>query len=160
MKAFKRFKDVIAGAVLLLISAIYFSGSFFKTSLIMKAKYGPGFMPKIYAVLLACLSIALIISGWKTAKTNTAKEETEEADVKSLIAVVLTIVFLAVYLILIEIIGFLAASAVYLFAQAWLLAKKKNYLVLTLFSVITALLIYLLFVKVLGLTLPTGILKY
>lgn len=54
-------------------------------------------------------------------------------------------------------IGFLLATVVYLFAQAWLLSQKKNYLQLILFCIIGSVLTYLLFVNVLGLMLPKGI---
>ena len=63
MKRAKQYQDVIAGIILLVISAAYYSGSFFETSGIMQVEYGPDFMPKIYAVLMGLLSIALIVTG-------------------------------------------------------------------------------------------------
>ena len=161
MRRFKQYQDVIAGLIFLMISIAYYSGSFFETSSIMQAKYGPDFMPKVYAVLLGILSVALIVTGIRKAKKYEAPEgEASQPDVRSVITVVLSLVCIGVYIYLVKTIGFLIASALYLFCQAWLLSQKKNYLTLILFSVIGSVLIYLLFAKVIGLLLPKGILGF
>ena len=157
MKKFKQYQDVIAGVGFLLISAAYYSGSFFETSSLMKAEYGPDFMPKIYALLLAVLSVALIVTGIRKAKTYAVPEGTQAFDPRSAVTVVLSLICIAAYIFLIDVVGFLIASALYLFAQAWLLSQKKNYGMLILFSVLGAVLVYLLFAKVIGLLLPKGI---
>ena len=158
MKRAKQYQDVIAGIILLVISAAYYSGSFFETSGIMQVEYGPDFMPKIYAVLMGLLSIAPIVTGIKKAKKYAQENHAEDAvDIRSVVTVVLSLVCIGLYIFLIEAIGFLFATAVYLFAQAWLLSQKKNYLQLILFCIIGSVLTYLLFVNVLGLMLPKGI---
>lgn len=161
MKKFKQYQDVIAGVIFLILSAAYYSGSFFETSGIMQAKYGPGFMPKIYAGVMGLLSIALIAVGlWKARKYEAPEGETGQLDKQAVFSVVLSLLLVVGYIYLIKIIGFLTASALYLFCQAWLLSPKKNYLLLILFSAVCSVLIYLLFAKGIGLLLPKGILGF
>lgn len=161
MKKLKQYQDVIAGAVFLILSAAYYSGSFFETSSIMQAKYGPDFIPKIYAVMMGVLSIALLITGIRKAKASeTSAEDADWLDKRSVVTVALSLLLIAGYIHFINIIGFLAASALYLFCQAWLLSQKKNYLMLVLFSAVCSILVYLLFAKVIGLVLPKGILGF
>ena len=158
MKKFKQYQDVIAGIVFLLVSSVYFSSSFFETSGIMQVKYGPDFMPKIYAVLMALLSAALIITGLnKAGKYKETGEDVVQADKKSVQTVMASFLLVAGYIYLIKSLGFLMASVLYLFGQAWLLSQKKNYPVLLLFSIVGAVAIYLLFAKAIGLLLPKGI---
>lgn len=160
MKKFKQYQDVIAGVAFLILSVAYYSGSFFETSSLMKAEYGPDFMPKVYAVLMGILSIALIVTGIQKAKKVSPSEEECVFDMRSAVTVALSLIFIGVYIFLIEVVGFLIASALYLFTQAWLLSQKKNYGLLILFSVIGAVAVYLLFAKGIGLTLPRGILGF
>ena len=161
MKKFKQYQDVIAGVAFLVISVAYYAGSFFETSGIMKAQYGPDFMPKVYAVLMGILSIALIVTGIRKARRYVPPDGAEPLDLHAVATVMLSLLCMGVYIFLIGILGFLTASALYLFCQAWLLSQKKsNLMTLIVFAVVGAVLIYLLFVKGIGLQLPRGIMGF
>lgn len=159
MKRWNQYRDVYAGVIFLVISLAYYSGSFFETSSLMQAEYGPDFMPKIYAVLLGLLSVALIATGAGRARRYEAPEgEAAGFDRQAAFTAGMSLVCITAYIYLIKLLGFLIASFLYLFCQAWLLSpKKKNVLGLLVFAVIGAALIYLLFAKGIGLQLPRGI---
>ena len=64
----------------------------------------------------------------------------------------------ALYIVLLDKIGFTIASILYLFSQMIMMAKKpiskKNYVVYAIISVVTAVVLYLMFVKGFKLILP------
>lgn len=155
-----KYRDIIVGAVFCIIALVYFKESFFETNNLTRAQYGPQFMPRIYAVALLVLNLALIIQGIGKLKKNQEPSEEQkkrEWSITQALPVIFSILLIAVYIFLIEKIGFLIATIFYLFFQAMILAKKKNYMGLILFAVITAAVIYFLFVKLLNVQLPSGI---
>lgn len=84
-------------------------------------------------------------------------------DKKMIFSVVLTFVLLIGYVGLLELVGFVIMSSIFIFLMTmWLLPKdqrnKKQLILTAIIAVVFASCVYLLFVKGFALTLPAGIL--
>ena len=163
MGSLKKYRDSLTGIVLLLISALYFKGSFIKTSQLMTAQYGPDFMPKIYSAVLAGLSILLIAGNLKKVKKEAAKDE-RQGETGSALRTVMTILLVLVYITCMKKVGFLIASAVYMILQLCLAAypgtTKQDYVKFMLFGIAASVALYYLFAALFSLALPRGILGF
>ena len=129
-------------------------------------RVGASFLPRVAAVLFAILGILLVASSFRCAPTDPiiVKEEGREPTEKisgGLPAVLLSAVLMCAYVGLMSRIGFIITSAIYIFFQILVLAKeaKRQYLLFAVISVVTPLLIYLLFVHVFKVMIPAGILS-
>jgi putative tricarboxylic transport membrane protein len=162
----KKYGDLFSGVFLLILSIALFIGSFGVKRLTISS-IGSGFVPKVVAVLLAMVSIAIIRHGIiaarkkapaeKSKKTQCAPEETEKLHVKGLLG---TLGLITIYIAAMAPIGFLITTAVYLFLQITVLATKeqRKYPLFIIISILTSLSVYFTFVKVFHLMLPAGIL--
>ncbi|MGE4284728.1 MAG: tripartite tricarboxylate transporter TctB family protein [Clostridia bacterium] len=156
----KRYGDILSGAFMLLIAAAMFISSF-SIKVLTVSKIGAAFVPQLIAGVLAILSILVIINGYRSlqlAKANS--EEMEKDEPIRTEAVVGTIIVLLAYVVLLEKIGFIITTALYLFAQFFILADKSQRKI-PLFAglaIIISVGVYYLFVNVFQLMLPPGIL--
>lgn len=156
----KRYKETIYGAIFFIVAVAYYATSF---SIKMYRGYGDTgvdsrFLPQLLATFLMILSVVQIIHGLKNSKTYSGISDT---DAKMFgLKVILTVIFIAVYIALMPVIGFLIMTALYLFFQITLLmpAEQRNYLLSAKIAVVFSTIVYFLFVQVLSLILPRGIL--
>lgn len=164
-------KDIISGAVIGVFSVVYLL-------LISDIRIftGPGaaplsarFIPAMWGAILFILSLILLFRGLRNRKAARRQAETAARAGFSLrqlwaqnTEVILTFVILAVYIYLLKPVGFLIMSAFYIFAEALVLSKKgKRRAALTLILAITAaVLIDFVFVRLLYVMLPKGILGF
>ncbi|MFQ3621011.1 MAG: tripartite tricarboxylate transporter TctB family protein, partial [Spirochaetales bacterium] len=117
------------------------------------------------ATLLAILSLVLMVQS-VTKKASSRADGTSiggeldiDAQKKRRKRVQLTFLLILLYLILLEPIGFLITTTLYLFFQFWVLSKGKPKLPLYgIIAILTSLGVYYLFVRVFILFLPPGIL--
>lgn len=164
-------KDIISGAVIGAASIIY---------LLLTCQIniftGPGaaplsarFVPAMWGAILLVLSIMLLVRGLMNRKAAIQKAETAEKGGFSLkgfylqnTEVILTFVVLAVYIYLLKPVGFLIMSALYIFAEALILSKrgKRHVLTALLLAVAASALIDFVFVRLLYVMLPKGILGF
>ena len=163
MTAESRKRDLYLGIGFLLFSIGVWIASFSIKHLVV-ARIGSAFVPQLAATLLALLSIVLILQSVLQASRGTSmvekstEQETEAAS-KRKKRVRMTFLLILFYLIFLEPIGFLLTTALYLFLQFWVLARRKPNLPLYgIIAVSTSVIIYYLFVKVFVLLLPAGIL--
>lgn len=116
-------------------------------------------MPKLAAVLLFCMGLALLIQESKIhmEKTSATAKEEEPCCYKAVLA---TFGLILAYAALVGSVGFLLTSAVYLFLQMLVLTKKENvhYFKFVLIAAIVPGPIYFLFKSVFQIMLPAGIL--
>lgn len=150
------YKDLGAGIFFLLFSIIIYIQSL-KIHITVGDIMGPRFFPQLVSIIMGSLSFILILISFKS------KEKSEKIfENKS--SLIMTLVILLIYAILLEAIGFIILTIVYLFIQILLLLPKeylkdKKYLALTgIVSVITPIFLYFLFYKVFSIFLPAGIL--
>lgn len=154
-------KDLITGVVFLGISLGIFAASFSIKKLVVSF-IGSSFVPQVTALLLAGLSVLLIIQSLSDAGAGrTARADGvphPDTGRKARFSTIATFVLLFCYLFFLESVGFLITTAVYLFAQFWVLSKKKpNLLMYALIAVLSSVIIYYIFVKIFILMLPAGI---
>lgn len=164
---FKKYKNTISSIFLLMFSIGYFySATTIKT--LSQEVINSQFLPKIIAIALALLSISEIISSLKSQKSSQITQSEDEIEVQntlnksSIISVVSTLIFLSIYIVLLKPIGFLISTIGYTFIQIMILTPidKRNILFSIILSVASSAIIYFIFVYVLNLMLPKGILNF
>ncbi len=115
--------------------------------------------PKAVSVAGIALSVLLLIqhAGKIKAEKNagTATKKTEAGDVKK---VLLLAGCTLAYVCLINVVGFLVTSIVYMFAIAHFTARKRNIKVAIAIAIIIPVILYLVFVVAFKVALPTGFL--
>lgn len=124
-----RYRDLIVGIVLLTASVIYYGLS----RLIVEAgvtQMGPQFVPQVIAGLTFVLSIILVLNSLKTLRTQSggdveAEEQPDKEEVRY-VPVILTSILLIIYVAVLERVGFVLATAVYLFLQFNVAAPKTR----------------------------------
>ena len=147
-------KDVLASLALLGISVIFWIQSRNFT------KYGALF-PKTVTIILGFLSFLLLINSIVKILKNKSKESKVEKiqDVKSII---ISIILIVAWVFFINILGFLTSSIIFFIIMYSLLVKKGIKLKKVVINIITIILsivvFFLFFSKVLQVPFPTGIL--
>lgn len=139
----KSFPDVVIGVVLLV----------FLTSLAVQVPAIPAVSKGYPMFLLAIsylMSIVLIIKGLRKMK-NEEKQETEV--VKQVKIIGPYCVMIAIYLFLMDKIGYIASTIIFMIVSL-LYLRFKNKLVMILIAVITTALIYIMFSEFIGVILP------
>lgn len=141
-------------------------------------------IPRVLAVILLVLSIIQIVSCLKVKEKNTIsnseegtlkKEETAELDIEKELKIaqkneenekydikdiIFTVVFLIAYLLVMDSLGFVISTFLYMVAQITLMTRKaerkKKILFCIVLSAVSSFLIFYLFNDVLGMILPIG----
>ena len=105
----------------------------------------------------------IVISAIKLLLTFLSKksEEAKKSD-EDIMGGLLTIVLLAIYVVLFKPLGFILSTFIYLFFQITLLSteKNRNLILFGIISVVAPVVIYALFVYVIKMPLPTGLLSF
>lgn len=165
MSAFSRLRtpDLITGAVFLSISLLLFWACLHIREF-AAIGVGSAFVPRLTAALLLVVGITLLIDGWRRQPAPEAPAPSAEpesiAPLSGLTGVIASAVSMAIYLALLDPLGFLPASILYGFAQMLILLKggRRQYLKLAVIAALPALFFYYLFVNVFDISLPAGIL--
>lgn len=167
MSAMTRWKDVISALALIVISIAMFFAS---NSLEAKTRMdiGPDFMPKLVAVLTLALSVVLLVQGLRRnmalrAATGGAAPSTPPARRGDLIerhADWLSLALIMAYTLAFEPLGYLVATALYLFVQFIVMARaeERRYLPFAVVAVIVSGLSYYVFLRLFYVFLPVGLL--
>ena len=146
--------DIYGGLIGILIGLYaLWEGSRMPTDVVMKI--GPSFFPNILAGLLIIFSMTLIINALK-GRSKGALEPLKLANKgvqRGLITLFATIIFCVV----LEPLGFILTSIIFLMFMMWMLGKRKPLLILSIPPLITFS-IWLVFEKVLHLSMPMGVL--
>lgn len=160
-------KNLFPGIVLSLFSAGYiiyatqievFTGS---GSTPLSAR----FIPYLWGGCLLLLSIILIFRGIKQRKEAVEKGTIEKKSVnlaglfKEHYEVILTFIFLAIYIALMESVGFLIMTILFLFGEILILTPKdkRNYIITAIVAIVFSFGIDFIFVRLLNVMLPLGI---
>jgi len=158
----KKYGDIISGSFVLLVAI----GLFIASANIKQfnvVKLGADFVPRLTAVFLVILGIALIVNGVKSLKeikNLETKQEEKKEETPDYISVAVTLILLLIYVILLEKIGFIIMTSLFLFIQFIILSAKsqRKYMQFALISMITSVSAYYLFVSVFQVMIPAGIL--
>jgi len=163
--------NIIAGSALALFAALYFYFSF-----AIKPFNGLGatpldstFIPRLWGVCLFLLSGSLVLRGFRERRQSLSEGKGAEKGRLSLPSiwhnnyeVILTFIAIGVYTALLGPVGFIIMSALYIFFQVIILSppEKRNYKVAALIAVVASVAIDFLFVELLSVLLPKGILGF
>ncbi len=160
-----RYRRTILSAGILAVSLFYFLYALFCIeSRHVRGVPDSAFIPSIVGGAMVLLSVVMTLDDFKKDRAAAGTEE-RKAEKKENLNVLGTAVLLLVYISLIEPLGFLIASVLYLFVQFLYLTpsdklkKPKTYVVYGLIALVASGGIYFLFLNVFNLILPAGLLK-
>ena len=145
--------DMIAGVVLLALAGFVIQETWRMPS---SATFGPsaGFLPFWLAVLLALFATILFISAWRRQATE-KDNDSLFPEKQALLAIMLVLVGLAVYILLIEVLGYLVDT--FLFIVFLMKAVEREKWPLTLMIAVgTTVVLFLTFQFLLKITLPSN----
>lgn len=147
----KRTKNISVSLAFIVFGVLYYIEALGIRKM-MKNDIGSGVFPRIIAVAIILLAVANLI------RTFVVKEEDSKKAGSDMFGGWVTVLLLAAYVLLLEPVGFLLSTAVYLFLQILVLAPpdERNYLTIAIVSVVTPVVIYALFVYAINMPLPKG----
>ena len=166
----KKKKNIIPNVVIFILSLFFFIASFTIKLTNIDKVVGSRLFPQIVTLLLMALSLFLIIADMMENKRNEAsktkveednKEIEEVTDKPNYINTILVFGSFGLYLILLEQVGFIISTILYLSSQMYILAPKedktsKKILIYTVISIIVTMIIYWIFAEGFQLVLPRG----
>lgn len=167
-------KELLIGVFLLVVFLLIFYGASHITAKISDGVVSARFFPYLVAGFGTILSLSLVISNaykkWVLKvgapkagqEAQTINEEKKSGPPIRWGMIVLSIVLMAIYLILIDILGFIVASMLYLMAQILILQQNrtvKRVIMVVAISIVVPVIIYLPFRYIFSLMLPLGIFK-
>ena len=147
-------KDIVSGIVLLLIAVGVFVLAL-QVPIIVPIDTGSGFFPKVVAVLLGIVSLPILAGGLRQyAKEKGSPQAT--AQYVNVFGVTASIASMAIYIVLLDSLGFFIASAIYLLIQFCILAvnNRKNMVRICLLSLGVPIVVYVIFVHGFDMILP------
>lgn len=160
----KKYKDVFCGSALILLGLGLYIASFGIKSVALNL-IKADFFPRLDAALLVILGLILVVTGLAKSRHCQPVEETDIPFWKNdgTISMLETLGLIALYIFALKPVGFVISTFVYLVAQMSVLAPRekrtrKNMVLFVVISLITSIIVYLVFVKVFYLMLPAGIL--
>lgn len=157
-------RDLFVGIIVGLFSILYYIGA-----LQIKMYKGLGVsvidsseVPKKWAIFLFLLSIMLIIRSVKRMKKSSEKNVSLVQLLTLNKEVGLTFILLAIYTVFLKQLGFVTATFLYIFFQTLVLTKKekRNYKLTIILAIIFSVLIDYIFVELLSVLLPKGIIGF
>lgn len=146
--------NIIAGILGMLLSCyIFFTAMKFPKP--PATLLGPDFFPMILSLGLFIFSLSLLVQ----AILKKCNVEYEKMDIKSpeVIRSSMSLVATLIYVLLMQFIGFITATIIYLLFLMYLL-KNREYVKMGIVSIVVSIIIYLLFKNLLHITLPSGLL--
>lgn len=146
-----------ACSVIFLIFGIFMFTQSLSIQSMMDKDVGSGFVPKIVAAAIIAISaLKLFLTAFNKKKAESRKTDEDMA------GGLLTIALLAIYVVLFKPFGFILSTMIYLFFQITLLSteKNRNFILFGVISVAAPVLIYAMFVYVIKMPLPTGIISF
>jgi putative tricarboxylic transport membrane protein len=142
----KRIDISIAGALILLAGITIFTSRSFPKA--QGADVGAGFFPTILSIILIILSLTLIFSALRKGGHTTEKTDWKKA--------VLAMIFTFFYFLLLNYIGYLIATPLFLAGMMWYYQYQKKFK-LVFWSLFITGIMYVCFVNLLKVPLPVGI---
>jgi putative tricarboxylic transport membrane protein len=163
-----RYKDAATGLFSVVLGLALFVLSF-QVKDFASIGVGAGFLPRLAAILFVALGASLAAKDFAGARSapRTGAKASADADASGRAGaaggsrqVYLSILLLCAYAALLQPVGFIITSALFIFFQTVILSKglKRNYLLFGVVSVVSSVVAYFLFVRVFQVMIPAGIL--
>lgn len=143
---------IFSGILCILSLIIFYLSTQFETGFIIDSGLGADFFPKTISVVLFILSGTLFVKSFK-------EKRGESPFNKNLRNVISAIIAILVYLILMNIVGYLIATIMFLVSMFRFLKVPSNKLIIG-YSVIFSTFIWYIFSNIFNINLPTGIFFY
>ena len=154
---FDLYKDLISSIIIIIISIFSLIFSFQVKESAISAVSGR-LVPQIFSVILFLLGFILLVKSLFKIKGDNEKVEVKEytGNIKKVLA---TLLSLALYAFLMPVLGFIISTTLYLIAQMIILGDKKDIKIIKviIISVISSVVINIIFVKGFLVMLPSGI---
>lgn len=157
MDTYKR-NELLIGMAMLAVGLGYL---FMTMALPRRGFVDSAFVPYILAIALCLLGTLQLLAGKKLPK-NAAKADQEKAVIDYL-SVIKSFALVIIYVALLEKVGFVIMTALYLYVQFIVLTpldQKANHLLYTAIAVIASVSIYFLFRQGFDLLLPAGLMNF
>ena len=152
-------KEILSGVIFFLIAVALYAGSY-AIVVTTNDAMGPQYFPRTVAVIRGLLAVVQVAGGLKKEKTQQGDEGTGGFNARA----AATIAILFAYALLVQTVGFIIMTALYLMAQILLLLpekrlkSRKGIVITAVVSVVTPIFIYELFYRAFSIFLPTGLL--
>lgn len=162
-----KYRDVFSGAIMLLLAVGYLVGSLFIREY-GDAAVNSRFFPQVLGSLLLVLSvlqiafaIRKIVSPARDSAGPRKNADGEEDTGRFSLKVLLALVIILAYIFLLDILGFVLSSTLFLVAQTTLMAprERRRPLFTLAVSAIFSVIVYAIFVYGFSLALPEGIFR-
>ncbi|MBP1933677.1 tripartite tricarboxylate transporter TctB family protein [Ammoniphilus resinae] len=161
----KRYGDIYA-SVFLIIASIVLYISTFSIKMLTVSRIGSAFVPQLVAIGIFIFSGILLRNSLKELKhrksleNDGAEEGGNEESQINYAGLISSVVLMIVYLLLLNSIGFLIMTTVYIVLQISILADKSEMNILKFFIIaaVSSLAVYYIFRSIFHVMLPTGIL--
>lgn len=160
-------KDLYTGIFFILFAVFLYAQSY-AIKMSKADALGPQFFPRLVAVAITILAVVLILKSIAAIKAEKAEAADKPAEASKGIPwnapLLLTMALLIGYFLLVDKVGFIILTTIYLFCQMFLLLPKgsiknmKYLIVVAAVSIVIPVGIYMLFYKVFSIFLPAGIL--
>ena len=145
-------KDILSGFLLLFLAVGVFLYSF-HIRVFLPIDIGSGMFPRVVAVMLGICSLLIIRGGVRAGrKTEDVQQKT---DIR-IFGIAASIVCMGGYILVLDLLGFILSSILYLFAQLLILAgcDKKKLIRVGVMSLVAPVVIYGVFVYGFSMILP------
>lgn len=160
-------KNLVAGAFIFVFAIIFYILSFNIQLTNIDTLVGSRFFPQAVTILMMICSALLIIESLvknkrnkESGKTDMTNQETEveEGQKPNYKNTILVFTSLGIYVILLDKIGFMISTVIYLASQMFILEskEKRNPVKYIIISIITTIVVYYAFTKGFSLMLPRG----
>lgn len=159
-----KYRDVICGAVIMIIAVILYISTYSIKSL-LGMNPGPEFMPRVASVLLFLVAAGIVAEAVGKLKDYVPENVSEQEAAYRKAGnrkVLLSAILIGFYVFSLETLGFVISTMIYEFCQMIVLTpvdKKKNYVLFAIITVVSTLFFYIAFTKFLYLMLPQGLLR-
>jgi len=151
---FLKNEKVIGSVIFLIISGLFFVLSMDFPTVAVTTDVGPAFMPRMYTVFLALLSIVLLIQG---IKEKIKKEKYSITNYENIGLVLIIMALTVVYVFLIPYLGFYLVSLIFIITFLFISRVKKLWTILFV-SIFTNVFVFVFFEKLLAVPIPVGML--
>lgn len=157
----KKYGDIIVGVFFMLLSA----GMMIMAKMLPKSAVmdiGPDFMPMCIGMMTFVLAAALVFLNVKNIKAYIARAEAEGKEQTDYKRVLLSFLFILVYVFILKPVGFIISTLIYLPVQMFILAPedrrgKKDIIQLLIIDLLFTAVVFFLFRYGFKIVLPAGI---
>lgn len=150
-----RNQETLLGATLLVLAILVFVGVVnFKNTAENYRALPPSFFPNILVGVMVVLSLALLVRGWRNAPSPIFKQSVKRSNV---LRVVGLMALLVVFIVLLQYVGFAISSFLFVLSLQLVLGERRPVRLFAL-AISVTLVMYVVFVLLLRVPLPRGLL--